>query len=63
MTALVEFATPLDETPVVLPDWPDDGEAAHGYPPPVRPAGTAVTSYCGVRMIVRGESTAVFIHI
>jgi hypothetical protein len=57
MTALVDFVTPLEEAPVHLPELPDDGEAAHGYPPPVRPAGTAVVSYCGVRMIVRGEST------
>src|SRR5262245_15196904 len=29
----------------------------HGYPPPARAAGTAVVAYCGVRTIVRGEST------
>jgi hypothetical protein len=57
MTALVNFGTLVREAPVELPDWPDEGEPAHGYPPPVKPAGTAVTSYCGVRMIVRGEST------
>ncbi len=44
--------------PTVELDEPGDGEMAHGYPPPVRPAGTAVTAYCGVRMIVRGERTA-----
>ncbi|HEU5159582.1 MAG TPA: hypothetical protein VFU43_21475 [Streptosporangiaceae bacterium] len=29
----------------------------HGYPPPARAAGTAVVAYCGVRTIVRGESS------
>jgi hypothetical protein len=39
-----------------LDGGPGDGEFGHGYPPPVRPPGTAVTAYCGVPMIVRGES-------
>jgi len=46
------------QAPFVVADEPDDDEMAHGYPPPIRPAGTAVTAYCGARMIVRGERTA-----
>ncbi len=42
------------ETAVSHPPAP---ELAHGYPPPVRPAGSAVVAYCGAPMIVRGEST------
>jgi hypothetical protein len=49
--------TETDTVPLVEPTGPEDGEMAHGYPPPIRPAGTAVTAYCGVRMIVRGELT------
>ena len=47
--------------PVSLPETAVDGgpapELAHGYPPPVLPAGSAVIAYCGAAMIVRGEST------
>jgi hypothetical protein len=32
-------------------------ELVHGYPPPVRPAGTTVTAYCGAKMTVRGEAS------
>jgi hypothetical protein len=43
--------------PETLVDPAPESEPAHGYPPPVRPAGSAVIAYCGAPMIVRGEST------
>ncbi|MCL6640998.1 MAG: hypothetical protein K6T92_06450, partial [Candidatus Rokubacteria bacterium] len=33
------------------------GDAAHGYPPPVRAPGTLTTAYCGELIVVQGECT------
>jgi hypothetical protein len=36
------------------PEWDSDPRVQHAYPPPVLPAGTETTAFCGVRMTVGG---------
>jgi hypothetical protein len=50
----------MPELPLTTPDaeeypeWGDEPRVQHAYPPPVLPAGTQTTAFCGVQMTVGG---------
>ncbi|BEP13225.1 hypothetical protein acdb102_15360 [Acidothermaceae bacterium B102] len=50
----------MPDQPLTTPDADDrterehDPRVQHAYPPPVLPAGTETTAFCGVRMTVGG---------